>query len=86
MMHDDQIYIDADIAREMLLEQFPQYRQEQVKAIGTGTVNAIFKIGSVAAARFPLRRTDPIACMNMLRNEAKAMARFAEESPVVLSH
>jgi hypothetical protein len=38
MMHSDQIYIDADIAREMLFEQFPQYRHEQVKAFGSGTV------------------------------------------------
>lgn len=82
MMHSDQIYIDADIAREMLFEQFPQYRQEQVKAFGSGTVNAIFKIGSVATARFPLRGTDPIACVNMLRNEARAMTRFAENCPV----
>ena len=82
MMHSDQVYIDTDIAREMLFEQFPQYCQEQVKAIGSGTVNAIFKIGSVATARFPLRGTDPIACVNMLRNEAKAMIRFAENSPV----
>ena len=82
MMHSDQIDIDADIAREMLLEQFPQYRQEQVKAVGSGTVNAIFKIGSVATARFPLRRTDPVACVTMLRKEAKAMTGFAENSPV----
>ncbi|MDP9153804.1 MAG: aminoglycoside phosphotransferase family protein [Pseudomonadota bacterium] len=82
MMHSDQIYIDADIAREMLFEQFPQYRQDQIKAVGSGTVNAIFKIGSVATARFPLRGTDPIVCVNMLRNEAKAMTRFAEKSPV----
>ena len=83
MMHSDQIYIDADIAREMLFEQFPQYRHEQVKAVGgSGTDNAIFKIGSVAAARFPLRGTDPITCVKMLRNEARNMTRFAEYSPV----
>lgn len=73
MMHRDQIDIDADIAREMLFEQFPQYRQEPVKGVGGSTVNAIFKIGSLATARFPLRGADPIAYVNMLRNEAEAM-------------
>lgn len=82
MMHDDQLHIDAGIAREMLFEQFPQYRQEQIEAVGNGSVNAIFKIGSIAAARFPLRHKDPAACADMLRSEAKAMLRFAEASPV----
>ena len=84
MMHSDQMYIDADIARELIFEQFPQYRQGRIEEVGAiGTVNAIFRVGSIATARFPLRATDPIACANVLRNEAAAMTRFAKHSPVV---
>ena len=56
MMHSDQMYIDADIAREMIFEQFPQYRQGRIEEVGAiGTVNAIFRVGSIATARFPPR-------------------------------
>ncbi len=83
MMHRDQISIDADVARRMIAEQFPQFRGESVRRIhGIGTTNAIFRIGADAAARFPLRATDPVECADMLRDEAAAMAEFAEHSPV----
>lgn len=82
VMHIDQIHIDADMAREMLFEQFPAYRDEPVQAIGHGTQTAVFKIGSWASARFPLRGSDPVACLGTLRREAGAMVRFAEASTV----
>jgi len=83
MMHSDQVYIDADIARGMISEQFPQYRHAPIRQLdAVGTVNAIFRIGSSAAARFPLRATDPVDCANVLRNESAAMTEFAEHSPV----
>ena len=87
MMHSDQIYIDTQIAREMLCEQFPQFRHEKVDEIhGSGTVNAIFKIGSIATARFPLRGTDPAACFTNLSDEARNMAKFAKYSTVAAPH
>lgn len=83
MLHGDQIPIDADIARRMISEQFPQYRREPVRQLGgIGTDNAIFRIGSDAAARFPLRPTDPVDHAAALRDEAAAMAEFAEHCPV----
>jgi aminoglycoside phosphotransferase (APT) family kinase protein len=82
MMHEDQVPIDADIVGAMISGQFPEYSHEPIERLGTiGTVNAIFRIGSSVAARFPLRRADPIECVNLLRSEAAAMTEFAEHSP-----
>jgi aminoglycoside phosphotransferase (APT) family kinase protein len=82
MMHDDQVYIDADIVRGLILHQFPEYRHEPIKQLSTtGTINAIFRIGSAAAARFPLRAMKPVECAEILRSEAAAMAEFAKHSP-----
>lgn len=83
MMHDDQVHIDADMVRRLILDQFPEYRHEQIKQLGVlGTVNAIFRIGSGVAARFPLRAMRPVECAEMLRREAAAMAEFAKHSPL----
>lgn len=83
MMHSDQVHIDTAIARQMIADQFPQYRDETVRRLGaTGTDNAIFRIGMVAAARFPLRAGDPVARLQVLRAEAAAMTEFAEHCRV----
>jgi aminoglycoside phosphotransferase (APT) family kinase protein len=82
MMHDDQVHIDADIIRGTIIDQFPEYRHERIEQLETiGTVNAVFRIGSGVAARFPLRKMKPVECAGMLRREAAAMAEFAEHSP-----
>ncbi len=47
-----------------------------------GTGHAIFRIGSHATARFPLRACDPGECAGRLRREAAAMAAFARHCPV----
>ena len=74
MMHDDQVPIDADIVHGLIDDQFPEYRHAPIEQLGTpGTVNAIFRIGTDVAARFPLRAMDPIECAAMLRREAAAM-------------
>jgi aminoglycoside phosphotransferase (APT) family kinase protein len=81
MMHDDQVHIDADIVRGMIIDQFPDYRHEPIEQLATaGTVNAIFQIGSGVAARFPLRTMKPVECAEMLRREAAAMTEFAKHS------
>jgi aminoglycoside phosphotransferase (APT) family kinase protein len=62
MMHDDQVPIDADIVRRLIDDQFPEYRHAPIEQIGMpGTVNAIFRIGTDVAARFPLR----LRCINL---------------------
>lgn len=82
MLHEDQIHIDADIARSMIAEQFPVYRHEPIEPLrGAGTDHAIFRIGTSVAARFPLRPEDASACAERLRGEAAAMSEFARHSP-----
>lgn len=82
MMHQEQLHIDSDIARRMIREQFPQYLHEDVIAVeGAGTDNAIFRIGSQSAARFPLRAMDPIECADLLRSEAAAMSELWQLCP-----
>ncbi|MGX5827764.1 aminoglycoside phosphotransferase family protein [Mesorhizobium sp. 43Arga] len=79
MMHDDQVDIDIDIAGQMIRDQFPQYRHEDITSIGSsGTVNAIFRIGSKTAARFPLRAMKPADCADMLRSEAAALVEIGQ--------
>ncbi|WP_235920927.1 phosphotransferase [Brucella anthropi] len=83
MMHPDQLHIDADLVRVLIADQFPQYGREKVEKLETtGTVNAIFRVGSNIAARFPLQATNPAEYAKILRNEAAAMAEFAQHSPV----
>lgn len=81
-MHSDQIDITSVHVRELIDDQFPQFRGEDIVALETaGTVNAIFRIGATHAARFPLRMTDPAACKQLLEAEAKASAEFSACSP-----
>lgn len=82
MMHDDQIDLGTDAARDLIRAQFPQFRGQQVERLdGPGTVNAVFRIGSQAAARFPLRAGDPIEAATTLRREAAAMSELARHCP-----
>jgi aminoglycoside phosphotransferase (APT) family kinase protein len=81
-LHDDQVPLDADIARALIFDQFPEYRGERIEQLrGAGTDHAIFRIGSGVAARFPLRAADPVACADGLRREAAAMTAFAQSCP-----
>jgi aminoglycoside phosphotransferase (APT) family kinase protein len=81
-MHRDQIFVDLDVAREMIFDQFPQYRCEQIEQLEAGgTVNAIFRIGSGTVARFPRRRSDPLVFARVLHSEAAAMTELAEHCP-----
>jgi aminoglycoside phosphotransferase (APT) family kinase protein len=81
-VHEDQVPIDVEIAGTMIRAQFPEFRDQPIAAFGgAGTDHAIFRIGSRAAARFPLRAMDPDTCAARLRGEAAAMRGFAECAP-----
>lgn len=83
MMHDDQIDLGTGVARGLILAQFPQFRGQPIERLdGPGTVNAIFRIGSQAAARFPLRAGDPREAAAALRRGAAAMTGLARHCPV----
>lgn len=82
-MHDDQLHIDEGIARALIAAQFPHYRDEPVRQLaGSGTVNAIFRVGANAAARFPLQPQPVEIATATLRAEAAAAAEFAAHAPV----
>ena len=82
-MHPDQLHVDEQIARQLIAEQFPQWRDESVVHIeGGGTVNAIFRIGENVAARFPLNPGDPVDAVAGHRKEAAAMSELAAVCPV----
>ena len=77
-MHEDQIHIDVEIARRLIDDSFPQLRSDSVRPVhSSGTVNAIYRVGENAAARFPLQGTDPDAVQAWLGREADAAAEFA---------
>ncbi len=81
-MHSDQINIELRLARQLIHDQFPEFQGEEIVALDTaGTVNAIFRIGTGYAARFPLRMTDPDECTSMLEAEANASAEFCLYCP-----
>ncbi|MCF1473779.1 MULTISPECIES: aminoglycoside phosphotransferase family protein [Rhizobium/Agrobacterium group] len=78
-MHSDQININAAHVRDLIADQFPQFRGEEIIELETaGTANAIFRIGAKHAARFPLRMMDPAECSRLLEAEARASAEFNE--------
>ncbi|MHB2267128.1 aminoglycoside phosphotransferase family protein [Aliihoeflea sp. PC F10.4] len=81
-MHIDQIDIDPARISELIWDQFPQFRGEEIVAQkSAGTVNAIFRIGSKYAARFPLRMMNLAECTRLLKAEANASAEFGRYFP-----
>ena len=88
-MHAGQITISADVVRDLIAAQFPEWRDLAVTAIrGSGTVNAIFRIGDAYSARFPLVLGDPEEVRRELEAEssaAKALlgrTRFVTPEPI----
>lgn len=90
-MHADQLTVSPERVRELVEEQFPQWRELPIKEVrSSGTVNAIFRIGAGLAARFPLEPSDVEATRRRLTAEAEATAelagrtRFPTPEPVAL--
>ena len=81
-MHQDEIGIGAETAEQLIVEQFPEWRNEVIEQIKTGgTVNAIYRIGTARMARFPLRASDPSGVAADLRREASAMRELLTVCP-----
>src|SRR5262245_41144805 len=54
-MHDDQLDVTSDLVHRLIAEQFPRWAALPVEEVtSTGTVNAIFRIGTSLVARLPL--------------------------------
>jgi aminoglycoside phosphotransferase (APT) family kinase protein len=81
-MHDDQLFIEVDQVAALIADELPQLAGEPVEHLsGSGTVNAIFRVGHQLTARFPLRPDDPEATRVQLERDAAAAAELASVSP-----
>lgn len=90
-MHANQRTVSAATVRELVDEQFPEWRALPIRRIRSqGTVNAIFRVGDQLAARFPLQPSDVQATRQRLTAEANAArellgrTRFPTPEPVAL--
>lgn len=90
-MHADQLNLSAEMVRDLVDRQFPEWRGLDVAAVPShGTVNALFRIGDELVARFPLRPGDADATRQALESEASAArellgrTRFPTPAPVAL--
>ena len=80
MMHDDQLSVEVEVVRALIIDQFPRWRHEPLVPIQSdGTVNAIYRLGENLAVRLPIRPADPDEAVRRLRADA---ARLAEISAV----
>lgn len=83
MMHKDVVGISIEAARQMIPEQFPQYKNHAIEPLlNIGTDHSIFRVGSAAVAKFPLRSINPAMVADALRCEAAAMIELASCCPV----
>ena len=77
-MHANQLAISPETARRLVHEQFPAWRDLSIRAVDSpGTVNAIFRIGTQLAARFPLEPDDVGPVRKRLESEAGAARELA---------
>lgn len=53
-MHEDEVDIDDEVVRQLLVTQFPQWADLPLDEVdSTGTVNAIYRLGSDLCVRLP---------------------------------
>jgi aminoglycoside phosphotransferase (APT) family kinase protein len=91
IMHSNQLTVSVETVRELVDEQFPEWRGLTVRAVASqGTVNALFRIGERFLARFPLEPLDVRSAWRWLESEARAArallgrTRFPTPEPVAL--
>lgn len=81
-MHVDQLHVEAHRVAALIADQLPGLRDEVVVELpGSGTVNAIFRVGRTATARFPLRPQPLDELRAELDAEAAAAREFRQASP-----
>lgn len=81
-MHENQLSLDEEDAASLIAERFPEYRDHVVRRLETsGTVNAIFRVGEEATARFPLLSHDSPGPDPRPSREVSAMEEFLQASP-----
>jgi aminoglycoside phosphotransferase (APT) family kinase protein len=81
-MHPDQIEVTVDLARELIGDQFAEWRSLPVEQVaGSGTVNAVFRLGDRLSARFPLQSADVASTRAQLESEAAAARELLGRTP-----
>lgn len=82
-MHNDEMRVTLEVAQALIAGQFPQWSDLPVRAVvAESTVHAIYRVGDLLTARFPLRAADPDATRRRLVVEAAAARELAGCSPV----
>lgn len=83
MMHSDEVRVGPEVARHLIVDQFPCWSDLPIRAVvGGGTDHTIYRIGDELAARFPLHGGDPAETRERLAVEAAAARELAACSPV----
>ncbi len=77
LMHVNEVTISVEQVTALVADHSPELAGLPVVPVhGSGTVNAIFRIGETVTARFPLRPNDPVSVLQRLRQEAEAAREF----------
>lgn len=76
-MHAGQLDITVPVARALVDDQFPEWRDFPIRAVdGHGTVNGIFRLGDRLVLRFPLEGDDAGVVLKQLEAESAAARRL----------
>jgi aminoglycoside phosphotransferase (APT) family kinase protein len=83
LLHDGQIEINIEIAKTLINEQFPQYRNLPIDEFDTtGTVNSIFRLGNNYYIRLPLMKI----YANSILNEYKILPYLSKRLTIEIPH
>ncbi|WP_435207463.1 aminoglycoside phosphotransferase family protein [Micromonospora sp. bgisy143] len=84
-MHADQVDVSVDVVTALVAEQFPRWRALPVRPLSsTGTVNALFRLGTEIVLRFPLRPCADPELRAELRREQEYAVLLGAHLPVAV--
>ncbi|MEU7773334.1 aminoglycoside phosphotransferase family protein [Micromonospora taraxaci] len=84
-MHADQVDVTADVVATLVAAQFPHWRALPIHPLAsTGTVNALFRLGTEIVLRFPLRPSTDPAVRAELEREQEHARMLAARLPVAV--
>jgi len=82
-MRSGQIHITLERVRRLVDEQFPQWRSLPIEQVtGSGTVNALFRLGEELGACLPLRHADATSTRMDIEREAAAARTLLGRTPI----
>lgn len=80
-MHDDELPTGAELARRLLVAQFPEWSTLQLRPVtSTGTSNAMYRLGDDMVMRLPLRPGSEAS----LRKEMRWLPELASSLPLTI--